>query len=181
MSEITIKKILEIRPTKDSESSVNITDNKQQLMLKDIEHSSELDNFVVLSSKFNGDIKNQIYLHEKIFGKKKKDYKRTVSIVKIKADNRKTIYREYQGRTVSGFEYDMIALSQNSIKSLSHIDDEDQMSPPNWLELSSANWIDRILFYCNHPDKAIMLSVRMGLLSIVLGVVSIIVSIIGLL
>ena len=181
MSKIPFNRILEIQPTNDSENSVKITENKQQLLLQDIRHSSELDNFVVLSSKFSGDKENQIYLHEIIFGKKKKDYKRTVSIVKIKADNRKTIYREYQGRAVSGFEYDMVALSLNSIKLLSHIDDEDQMSPPKLLELSSANWIDRILFYFNHPDKAIMLSVRMGLLSIVLGVVSIIVSIIGLL
>lgn len=178
MSEITIREIYEIHSTNREDSFVDTS--KKELRLKDIAHASELDKFVVLwSTPFQEVInekKETTNLHKKIFGKFKKEYKRTVSLVKIKSSNGKTIYREFQGRATSDFTKDMVALTPNSMKLLSHIDDKDKMSPPNWLELSPANWIDWIFYYLNHPDKAIMLSVRMGLFSITLSVISLIVA-----
>ncbi len=183
MDKNTIREIYEIHSTNAQNSSVDTL--KKELRLNDITHVTELDKFVVFWStpfkeNVNGKMETTNY-HKKIFGKFKKEYNRTVSLVKIQSSNGKTIYREYQGRATLGFSKDnkdMVALTPNTIKLLSHIDDEDQMSPPNWLVLSPANWIDRFLYYLNHPDKAIMLSVRLGLFSIALSVISLIVAII---
>lgn len=180
MSKITIREIYKIHSTNREDSFVDTS--KNELRLNDIAHETELDKFVVLwSTPFDEEVngkKELTNLHKKIFGKFKKDYKRTVSLVKIMSSNGKTICREFQGRSTSNFSNDMVALTPNTMKLLSHIDDKDQMSPPHWLELSPANWIDWILFFWSHPDKAIMISVRFGLFSIALSVISLIVAII---
>jgi len=146
MSDITIREIYEIHSTNAQNSFVDTL--KKELRLNDIAHETVLDRFVVLWSAAyyeddNGK-KVKTNLHKRIFGKYKKDYKLTVSLVKIQSSNGETICREFQGRATSGFTKDMVALTPNTIKLLSHIDDEDKMSPPTWLVLSPANWIDRI-------------------------------------
>ena len=174
MSQIKFTKIYEIQSTS---CSSNFVEEDKILRLKGIKHNSELDGFVVLSDALSGVVNEQIYLHKEIFGKFKKDYEKTVSIIKIKADTGKTIYREYQGKAVSGFNTDTVALSPNSIKLLSRYNNDDTMTRPDSLTLSPGH---KFPFYWSHPDKAIKISFRMGLLSIALSVISIITAIIGL-
>ena len=95
MSKITIREIYKIHSTNRDDSFVDT--KKNELRLNDIAHETELDKFVVLwSTPFDEEVngkKELTNLHKKIFGKFKKDYKRTVSLVKIMSSNGKTICR----------------------------------------------------------------------------------------
>lgn len=157
-----IKTILKILAA-NGNSSV-ITGN--ELFLTTIQHSSELDGYILLHSS----------CYKDIFGKTKtnsSDNSKRTSIVKVKTGE-KTIYREFRGFTLTGFDANMVALSPNSL---------------NLLDLSKPIKSSEIIlspgcilpFYWFHPDKAIRLSFKMGSLSIILGVISLILGVLSVL
>jgi len=128
-----------------------------RLLLSNIANTNELDDSILLYNRW----------YRRIFGKNKKnssDSKKRISIVKIKADTGKTIYREYKA---SRIKKDTAALTMKSITLLSDKDG----NKPTRLTLSKGSWM---CYYINHPDKAIRLSFRMGAISIALGLISIV-------
>ena len=115
-------------------------------------------------------LENSVY--KRIFGQKKKfsnDGKKKLSVVKI-SSGAKSIYREYRGISVKDFTSEFVALSSNSILLLNGNNGEE----PQLVKLSPGN---RLFFYWFHPDNAVRISIRLGLLSVILGLLSVILSI----
>lgn len=155
-----IKTILKILAVNGSNSVVT----SNELHLTTIQHSSELDGYILLHSS----------CYKEIFGKTKtnsSDNSKRTSIVKIKA-SQKTIYREFKGFTLSGFDAGMVALSPNSLYLL------DLSKPTNSSELKLSSGC-ALPFYWFHPDKSIRLSFKMGFLSIILGVISLVLGVLS--
>ena len=157
-----IKIILKILSTNGSSSVVT----SNELHLTSIQYSSELDGYVLLHSS----------CYKDIFGKTKtnsSDNSKRTSIVKIKTSE-KTIYREFKGFTLTGFDANMVALSPNSLYLL---------NLSNSIESSELKLTPGCIlpFYWFHPDKSIRLSFKMGLLSIILGVISLVLGVLSVL
>ena len=87
-----------------------------------------------------------------------------LSVVKISA-NGQVIYRAYRGISAPDFLNNYAALSPNSIMLLNDKDGNE----PKEVEVSEGSIFP---FYWYHPDKAIRISSRLGLLSLLLGVFS---------
>ena len=158
--EKTIKTVLKILATNGSNSVVT----SNELLLTTIQHSSELDGYILLHSS----------CYKDIFGKSKinsSDKNKRTSIVKVKI-NGKTIYREFKGFTLAGFDADMVALSPNSLYLL----DYSKPVKSSDLELTPGCVFP---FYWFHPDKSIRLSFKMGFLSIILGVISLVLGVLS--
>lgn len=110
-----------------------------------------------------------------VFGMRRKnadDSKKRLSIMKISA-NGKSIYRECRCVSATSFNSDYVALSPHSIMLLNDKNGDN----PQTVNLSEGS---RIPFYWLHPDKAVRLSFKLGLVSLLLGVISIAISILGL-
>lgn len=149
--------ILKVLPLINGNSSFVEND---ELRVSGIQQSCELDGFVLLQSS----------CYKRIFGTTKKvspDKRKRTSIVKIKANNGKRIYREFRGDFTTKFTADMVALTPNSILLLN---DDDGIMPTNLTLSKGRLWP----FYWEHPDKAIRVSFKMGGLSITLGFISLI-------
>lgn len=128
-----------------------------KLYLNDISRVSDADGDVVLYSK----------VYEEIFGitrKLEKDANKRLAIVKISA-NGKSIHRAF--RAVSGMTSDYAGLTANSLRLLNDSIGTD----PVEVELSPGSCLP---YYWRHPDKAIRISIKLGLLSVLLGLISVI-------
>ncbi len=158
----TRKTVLTILPNKyDGDSWVYQAYNR--LYLNDIYSMSEMDGFVVLQSS----------VFEEVFGITKKlssSYDKRLPIVKI-SENGKTIYRVYRSVGVKGFTGQHVGLTSNSIVLLCDINGDN----PKEVELSPGKYFP---FFWQHPDKAIRISFKLGLLSMALGFLSIITSVV---
>ena len=151
------KKVASILPLNASGSSYLNGDN---LYLNDISRVSDADEDVVLYSN----------VYEEIFGitrKLEKDTNKRLAIVKISA-NGKSIHRAF--RSVAGMTNDYAGLTANSLRLLN----DSMGNDPKEVELSPGS---RLPFYWYHPDKAIRISIKLGLLSVILGSLSIVISV----
>ncbi len=159
MSEIEIHKweVVRIKP---SDSNKNICENKI-LRIAGINMPSEVDGDVFLMST----------AYRNIFGRPRKDSsssKKCLSVVKVSANGR-SIYRAYRSIPAENFTKDYVALTSKSIGMLA----KDGIDPTEVLLTPGC----RFLFYWNHPDLAIRLSIKLGMLSIALALLSIAISI----
>lgn len=135
------------------------------LRLIGINNASDVDGEVLMISN----------CYKDVFEKRKKntnDSNKRLSIVKITA-NGKSIHRSYKCVSAAGFISDYVALSPNSIMLLNDKDGNE----PKEAELCEGSWFP---FYWYHPDKAVRLSFKLGLISLLMGFMSIVISIIGL-
>ena len=135
------------------------------LRLIGINNASDVDGEVMLTSD----------CYREIFGKTKKtigDSHKQLSIVKISA-NGKSIHRAYRGISATDFLKDYVALSPNSIMFLN----DENGNEPCEVEVSKGSVFP---FYWYHPDKAVRLSTKLGILSLMLGIISCIISLISL-
>lgn len=94
-----------------------------------------------------------------------------LSIVKISA-NGIVIYRAYRGVSATDFLKDYVALTPNSIMLLN----DKAGNEPKEVEVSKGCIFP---FYWYHPDKAVRISFKLGLVSLLMGVISIVISIIS--
>ncbi len=122
------------------------------LRLTNISTPKELDEYVVLHSS----------MYEKIFKEKKKDVspsKKQLSIVKVSYEGR-CIHRAYLYIPASSFNQDHVALTPNSIYELGCV----KKTPPlrNVVVSRGCRW----MFYWRHPNAAVRMSFRIGLLGI---------------
>ena len=134
-----------------------------RLYLNDIYSMPEMDGYVVLQSS----------VFEEVFGMTKKlssDFDKQLPIVKI-SENGKAIYRLYRSVGVNGFSKEFVGLTANSICLLCDINGEN----PKEVELSPGRYFP---FYWHHPDKAIRISFKLGLLSVALGILSLVTSVV---
>ena len=147
----------------DSATHRKYIEESNKTLRLDIQHASELDGYVYLNSDVYYDI----------FGKRKNassNVKKRLSVVKIEADNGRIIYREFNGRGAKGLTREKIALTPNSISMLTKID-EGKKIPFKKMKLSPGSYLP---FYWLHPDKAIRVSFKLGLLSAILGFISLV-------
>ena len=157
-----IKKVVTILP--DSSASMNYFEGNV-LRLISINSASDIDGEVLMTS----------HSFEDVFGTEKKtadNFLKQLPIVKICANGKK-IHRAYRGVSVKGFNKELVALSPNSIMLLN----DNNGVEPEKVELSEGSILP---FYWYHPDKAIRLSFKIGLISLLMGIISIAISIIGL-
>lgn len=129
------------------------------IKLREVHSLAELDSKVILTSN----------MYEKIFGEKKKNAntrKKRLSIVKI-SYNGKSIHRDYMSTAVSGMSDNDVGLTLKSIKLLNaeNFNGELILSPGFWLA-----------YYWQHPDNAVRLSIKMGVLSLFIALVSLFIS-----
>ncbi len=153
------KKVASILPLNAQGSSYL---NGDKLYLHDITRVSDADGDVVLYSKN----------YEEIFGIKRKlskDVDKRLAIVKISA-NGKSIHRAF--KSVAGMTNNYAGLTTNSLRLLNDSTGKD----PVEVELSPGS---RLPFYWYHPDNAIRISIKLGLLSVILGVLSIVISVLS--
>ena len=147
--------ILRILPSTTGANSIS----GDVLYLKGISLPSEVDGDVYLTSQ----------LYKAIFGKSKKsssNSQKRLSIVKISA-NGHSIHRAYKSTSAANFTNDYAAMTTKSIEFLT----DSNGSEPQVVKLSKGSYF---LFYWSHPDIAIRLSFKLGLLSVILGLLSII-------
>lgn len=140
-------------------------DETDKTLRLNIQHANVVDGYVYLLSEDYYDIFGQ-------FKKKSSDGQKRTSVIKIKADNGKKIYREYNGSGATGFKRGMIALTPNSISLLDKIKNGQTIHPKK-LILSPGLYLP---FYLDHPDKAIRVSFRLGILSVLLGILSLLIA-----
>ena len=158
----TTKKVAKVLPNSSGEK--NCFANRI-LRLIGINNASDVDGEVLMISN----------CYKDVFEKRKKntdDSNKRLSIVKITA-NGKSIHRSYKCVSAKDFSGDYVALSPNSIMLLN---DKDGIEPEE-AELCEGSWFP---FYWYHPDKAVRLSFKLGLISLLMGFISIVISIIGL-
>lgn len=135
------------------------------LRLVGINNASDVDGEVLMTSnRFNEIFKTT----KKTAGSSLKQ----LSVVKISA-NGQVIYRAYRGVSATDFLNNYVALSPNSIMLLNDKDGNE----PQEVEVSEGCIFP---FYWYHPDKAIRISTRLGLVSLLLGVLSFIIGCISL-
>ena len=147
----------------DSSTHRKFIEESNKTLRLDIQHASELDGYVYLNSDVYCDI----------FGKRKiasSNVRKRLSVVKIEADNGKIIYREFNGRGAKGLTREKIALTPNSISMLTKIEEGGKL-PLKKMKLSPGSYLP---FYWLHPDKAIRVSFKLGLLSAILGFISLV-------
>ena len=136
-----------------------IKDDK--MFLKDVSTISEADGDAVFQSNAYFDI----------FGftrKRSNTDKKRLSIVKISA-NGESIHRAFKSEAVDGIKKDMVGLTPSSIRLLIGKDGKN----PTEVEVEKGRMFP---FYWEHPDKAIRISFKLGLLSLMLGLTSIVFS-----
>jgi hypothetical protein len=155
-------KIVKILP--DSSASKNYCANGV-LRLVGINTASDVDGDVLMKS----DGYNAVFKTTK---KTADNSQKRLSIVKISA-NGKVIYRAYRGVSATDFLKDYVALTPNSIMLLN----DKAGNEPKEVEVSKGCIFP---FYWYHPDKAVRISFKLGLVSLLMGVISIVISIIGL-
>ena len=127
------------------------------------------------SSDVDGEALMTSVCYNKIFKTHKKTADNSLKrlyIVKISA-NGQVIYRSYRGVSATDFLSDYVALSPSSIMMLN---DKDGNEP---LEVKVSKGY-MFPFYWYHPDKAIRISARLGILSLLLGVISFIIACVSL-
>jgi len=139
-------------------SSTNSFDGNV-LCISGISSSKEMDEYVVLES----------HMYQKIFKSKKihadDDHKR-LSVVKI-CCNGKSIHRAFYSVPAKDFTQEYVALSTKSIYMLSQ---DTSLSPGSKVYLSKGSiW----MYYWNHPNAAVWMSFRMGILGILLTLIGI--------
>jgi len=125
-------------------------------------------NGISLPSEMDDKACFQSNVYEEIFGEKKKKIsyrKKRLSVVKLTSNGR-SIHRLYYSVSTSDFTSNFVALTPNSIEALYDADG----NAPTYTSVEKGN---KLIFYIQHPNYAIRISVRMGLLSIFLGVLSI--------
>ena len=158
----TTKNVAKVLPNSSGEKNCFAND---ELRLIGINNASDVDGEVLMISN----------CYKDVFEKRKKntnDSNKRLSIVKITA-NGKSIHRSYKCVSAAGFISDYVALSPNSIMLLN---DKNGIEPKE-AELCEGSWFP---FYWYHPDKAVRLSFKLGLISLLMGFMSIVISIIGL-
>ena len=142
--------LVKILPSKGSTSN---SFDGNTLSLSSISSATEMDEYVVLES----------HLYQDIFKKKKIDADnnhKLLSIVKICCDG-KTIHRAYRSLPVENFTKQYVALSPNSIYLLST---GATLQPNSKVYLSKGcMW----KFYWEHPNGAVRMSFRIGVIGIV--------------
>lgn len=154
MRTVDNKNILRILPSTTGTNSIS----GDVLYLKGISLPSEVDGDVYLTS----------HLYEEIFGKSKKsssNCQKQLSIVKISA-NGQSIHRAYKSTSAANFTKNYAALTTKSISFLTDSNGHETQV----VTLSKGSCF---LFYWSHPDIAIRLSFKLGLLSVILGLLSI--------
>ena len=112
----------------------------------------------------DGDVYLQSSVFEEVFGITKKmsnDNVKRLAIVKIE-ENGKAIYRAFRSSSIDGFTNKYVGLTPNSLYLLNDAEGK----APTKVELSPGKYIP---FYWYHPDKAIRISFKLGLLSVALG------------
>ena len=152
--------VWEVVRIKPSDSNNNICENKI-LRISGISLPSEVDGDVFLTST----------AYKDIFGKTRKSSSvsnKRLSVVKISANGR-SIHRAYRSIPADNFTKNYVALTSKSIGML----DSNGIEPTE-VHLTSGC---RFLFYWNHPDLAICLSMKLGMLSLALALLSIVISI----
>jgi len=124
-------------------------------------------------TEFDAEIGLHSSVFKKIFHKRKSeaaDDMKRLSIVKV-TYNGKSIYRNFRGVQSKDYKADFAVLSQQSISLLS----SGKADAPMEVTLSKG-WL--LPYYWCHPDKAIRLSAKLGLLSVALGFLSVVLAII---
>lgn len=132
---------------------------------------------ISLPSDANHEVLAISNVYKEIFGKTKKtssNHKKRISIVKISA-NGHSIYRSYRSISARDFDKKFVALTYNSLLLLSN----ENGDIPNDVQLSDGS-SSFYKFYWNHPNVAISISVRLGILSIIISVFSLLISVISL-
>ncbi len=132
--------------------------NNNTLSISSISSPKEMDEYVVLES----------HMYEKIFkGKKNQasdDHKR-LSVVKICSNNGKSIHRAFYSISAKDFASGYVALTSNSIYLLSN---GPEVPPGSEVYLSKGSkWV----FYWNHPNAAVRMAFRIGVLGILFTIV----------
>lgn len=150
----TKAKLIKILPA-GSASSNSLKDDV--LRLTGISSPRELDDYVVLES----------HMYKEIFGEKKitaKGSHKRLSVVKICYDGQ-SIHRAYLSCSTEGFGKDFVALTPNSIYELSK-----NAAIPLGTEVTLSRGC-RLLFYFYHPNAAVRMSFRIGILGIIATIV----------
>ena len=129
------------------------------LRLYSISSSKEMDEYVVLQSQMY----QEIYKGKKIDAGD--DHKR-LSVVKICCGG-KTIHRAYRSESAKGFNKEYVALSTNSIYLLSQ---GKELPPGSKVCLSKGS---KWKFYWDHPNAAVRMSFRIGIIGIVVSLIGI--------
>ncbi len=157
MKQCKCKKGLLVKIAPSNGSNTN-SFNNNTLSISSISSPKEMDEYVVLES----------HMYEEIFkGKKNQasnDHKR-LSVVKICSNNGKSIHRAFYSVPAKDFTGKYVALTSNSIYLLS---DGPELSLGSELYLSKGSkWV----FYWNHPNAAVRMSFRIGVLGILITIV----------
>ena len=159
----TQKEVLTILPDKTGGSSRVDEDNKK-LFVSGLYSVTDVD----------GDVYLQSSVFNEVFGKTKKmskDSVKRLAIVKIE-ENGKAIYRAYRASSIDGLTSKYVGLTPNSLYLLNDAEGK----APTKVELSPGKYIP---FYWYHPDKAIRISFKLGLLSVALGFLSVVLGLLG--
>ena len=138
--------------------------DEDKMYLKDISNTSELDGDAVFQSSAYGDV----------FGNRRNrstKSKKRLSVVKITA-NRKPIYRAFRAIPIKDNNKSIVGLSPNSLRM---INDKNGVNPTEVMVEKGSPFF----YYWSHPDKAIRISFKLGLISLLLGAISIIISIVS--
>lgn len=116
----------------------------------------ELDEYVVLESS----------MYQKLFGRTKissSKSKKRLSIVKVSYDGQ-SIHRAYLSASATGFQQKYVALTPNSIYELS---DGKAVPAHSGVCISKGCWWH---FYWEHPNAAVRMSFRVGVIGIIISV-----------
>lgn len=142
-------KLVKILPS--ATSNTNTFDGNV-LGIASISSSKEMDEYVVLES----------HMYQKIFKGKKvnaDDNHKRLSVVKI-CCNGKSIHRAFYSVSAKGFTKEHVALSTKSIYLLSS---SNVLPTGSQVYLSKGCWW---MFYWEHPNAAVRMSFRMGILGV---------------
>ncbi|MBO5631411.1 MAG: hypothetical protein J5965_20280 [Aeriscardovia sp.] len=150
----TTGKLVKILPAGLSNSN---SFNNDTLLLSRITSPRELDEYVVLES----------HMYKYIFDGKKisaSQSRKRLSIVKISYCG-KSIHRAYLSAPAEGFSKEYVALTPNSIYELSSGEKIPLLSE---LSLSKGCWWK---YYMDHPNAAVRMSFRIGLIGILFTII----------
>jgi hypothetical protein len=157
-----IKDVLKILPT--SSNDKNSIGNGV-LYINSIFSLPEADGDVVLNSS----------AYQEVFRKtrnRSNKMKKRLAVVKITA-NGAAIHRSFRAESAEGFTKNYVGLTPSSLRLLN---DKDGKEPEQVTVMKGCYF----LFYWSHPDKAIRISFKLGLLGVLLGLSSFMVSVISL-
>lgn len=157
-----IKHVLRILP---APSDDNNSMENEILYLNSISSLPEADGDAILNSS----------AYQEIFHKtrnRSNKMKKRLAVVKITA-NGESIHRSYRAESAKDFNSNYVGLTPSSLRLLNDKDGKD----PEEVAVSKGSYF---VFYWSHPDKAIRVSFKLGLLGVLLGLISVAITVISL-